>query len=250
MSIRREHEVPSNGSPSGEEGRQKRRLTRRKLLTKVLPTVAVGSAVGYLGNEVAKEINGLVTNHAIYMPFYRRHDSDLTAESVPHTLDIYFNELSIPDLSTSLPVVLLYGTTDLGPRSVSESLLAKFAKEKTEVMFGDINISTENDFLIVNSIETTIGLTGLASLLLQKMNDAYSSPSRRRSILKGVAASAALVGLAPASYPLLGLLSSEISHDAPFVGRIVSRLEGVTSNLHPENKVRNRIAAIESFVFM
>lgn len=222
--------------------------------------VAGGAVINATETSVAE--NGISTQHGIFFPVYETHYRGVEADKIPDNLDVLFREVAIANarksegglLKESIRHIMetrTYSYNDLSSSErhiLSDPILKKTADNAIEIMFGDVTVPGNIGLRgFTNAVRVSAeGLAGIGISLamlkdsLKKKEKSSSSILTRRTFLKG----AGLLGVVWLMEPSVYFLS----RGGPWIGefntgrenalnRIVDRINGITSSLHPEDTV-------------
>lgn len=237
---------------TGEVNGTENKISRRDFLKKTAAAVSV--AVSGLAltapslNAIEKSTvkNGISSDSGTFFPLYETHYKKLNTDKIPNDLDVLFKEAAGRGLMSLDYSSLFFGKAETygikQARLIEDSALEKLAANETEIMFGDV-LAEPSRFPLTTvggGVEFLAGL-GMSLALLRdslkgKKAVAGSSITKRR-FLKGAIAVGASWLMAPGIYALLrgGPKIGEVATEREnALSRIIDRIYGIQSNLHPE----------------
>lgn len=236
----------------GGENQAKRTVSRRDFLKKTVITGAgVGIAVvGLDTTEKNAREKGITTSVGTFFPLYETHYKGPDVEKIPNDLDVFFREGAGKNLFNSdVPAKAIFGTpiatyynidpvNDIKKKFISDPVLEKIVINKMEIMLGDVVFPSSP---IATSIKGLAEFSVGTALSLKAVKEARKPGVSRRSFMKilGFGSAAAWLTV-PSAYflsrggPMIDKFNVE-RDDA--LDRVVDRLYGLTSTLHPEEVV-------------
>lgn len=241
---------------TGEVKRVENKVSRRDFLKKAI-TVAGITASGFALTAPSLNVaekdaveNGISSGSGIFVPLYETHFKELDPARISRDLDILLRERGGGGIYTGNPSYVLSSTAgaygDLGGRKefryISDAVLERMAKNETEIMLGDVTTETSRFPLTIieGGTEFIAGLGISLALLkdsLKGKKPVMENNVTRRKFLKGAAAIGASWLMMPGIYGLLrggteiGTVATERDNA---LTRIIDRIYGIQSNLHPE----------------
>lgn len=219
--------------------------------------VVAAGAVAFGIKEITAGKNGIETSVGIFYPLYEDHRTGLNPENIPDDLDAYFKEGTMnKSLYEADPIVFI------GPRALTRTLrrsevLEKLAGKKIKLIMGDtdiyvsqqergepnfsdnIDLKLANDELIIAyGLFVGGGLSGQIKKLLdgaRKHIPSKKELSRRKLIRNSLIGVAAYIALPMGSFVSGGTARFTMDlNQMNATERILVRLEGIGSHLHPE----------------
>ena len=225
---------------------------------------AAGLAVGGLGllkakQEIEQGKEGVQTRSATFIPIYENHIERIKLENLPAYLDVFFAELTMiykslygENPKTILQQKSLWNENPItGKRKDNPiflpSIIAALSKQGSVVAIGDSlqvwEILASTGF----KLSEIFGSLGGLAIMVKKGLFASDAHISRRNLLKTLELGAVAWG----GSNLVGMLlsapfkSNEAQKNA--IGRILTRIEGLQTHIHPEQTViffRNAMMAI------
>ncbi|MBI2020535.1 hypothetical protein HYS94_03900 [Candidatus Daviesbacteria bacterium] len=234
-------------NPENQGGLNKREFFQ------LLPKVALGvTMVPIVTNEVMKVREGISTPYANFYPIYIRHDQDLEIHNLPPNLTVLFSEMMIQggnfalDYASALttwsridpPISKPEATRIYFKRILPDELLLNLAKSGTSLALGDIYLPEGIVKSYFDLIKKEFVAGGAISLFWAigtrfnlKLSEGLNIRLPRRNLISGAIYGSSLWAI----LPYLGGISLPYLMDKPAaLKRIMIRLEGLESNLHPE----------------
>lgn len=208
-------------------------VDRRSFLktgAKAAATVGIGVLVG---NEIKKAEYGIQTNQGIFIPLYEMHGKGIDPLNIPLDINIFYREMDSPGgIMTKDPRTVLslhfrpYDNPNVFRRVFPSDILDRLSDARADIMVGDAFIPDDKSSLMMEG-EFGLGL----GLMIAGINKSQAKLTRR-GLFKSAAVSAASWLLSPLVSNGLKLAGYQTQIEA--VKRIVARLEGIQSHLHPE----------------
>ena len=238
-----------------------KKISRREALKLIGGTALVVGGALTLKKEMNIVSKGIETEHAIFLPFYERHEIGIKENEIPGDLDFWFREDNWydPKIPYELPssevlrMMQNAATTGEGINSIrirgfQEGALSRLARNGSKIILGDINTSQDSSNKVANyqkivTAEAIVGLSAAVGGFLYERNKQIedrkkdktpsASETTRKNFLKGAAA----LGITWATLPFASQMSVVLvpEYNGASVGRILTRLDGFQSNFHPEN---------------
>lgn len=221
---------------------ESRSVTKRELF-KSLPKVALGIATGIvIANEVTKARGEILTSTGTFYPIYEVHDQDVDVSGIPHNLSVLFQETSIEGGSFTLDkITTLTAWDSYFKRVLPDELLLAFAREGTQIAFGDVYLPPAVSKLDINIevaeflIGSSIGIFwAIGSKFNLELTEKLNIQLPRRQLLSRSIYAGSLWAVSPTIGDIITTLS--VDNSIP-IERIMTRVQGLNSHLHPELSV-------------
>lgn len=228
----------------------KKTLDRRTVLK---ASIATFTGTILAGKEVKIGHKGVETSSGIFIPLYEQHLATVQKKDIPKDLYGFFRELAHDNLTHGYkpeqilsPEAKVRAGIGLVPvKLFRPEVLETLARNKTKVIFGDTYIPpiTEQASGALRVVEGSVGgLLGIRayldsqnekrdqSLRAQKPNKYRFS---RRTFVKGAMYGASAWAVSPLTI-IPNTAATVLLDQQNAIRRIVHRIDGLLSNLHPE----------------
>lgn len=201
---------------------------RRRLITGFLKGGVLGVSGLALGQEVFSDEHSIVTDSGVFIPLYERHDVGIQPEDIPRDINFLAREgLSAKGIFEQRAVILLLRSMQYADKNVRvfpHTILTNLASRKAGILLPDIVVDDERLSIAVEHI------TGIA-LAMGSIMGMIADKSDRRRFLKKISLTVGMWAASP--------LSTIILHDVTLdqrsaLARIVTRINGLQSDFHPE----------------
>lgn len=243
----------TEGNQNAEKAESK--FNRRSFLKRLAVGTAVVVAGGKIGSEqISQGETGIQTDLGTFIPLYERHDVGIRPDQIPVGLDIFYREMRMDrSLYDSTPSEALQKVLQTEyepisqdpqlkvrkPKMLPQEIMTTLAKNRTSLMFGDVS---SYDLLV--ELGEPIASLGILAVVLNKMIRSREQKITRKKFLEGLGVVAASWGLSRV-FSDASLVIADSQKNA--IGRIITRINGLQSHLHPERNMiffRNAMMAL------
>lgn len=209
--------------------------TRRGFFKKAAIASVAGVGLAATEDLSASEIPTLETPHGNFYFLYERHDKGIansTIDKLPNDIELFWKELTVGangesnGLYDATADLLTYSARNKAAKDddIYDKLAEEIFNNGAQIGFGDIDVPTSMDSLKLSMNLRVAGVIPFLAAHLPKLN--------RRNFLKG----AGLAGMTIAADSLAkkAYLAIENPSTQGAIGRILQRVNGITSHSSPE----------------